>query len=85
MSVGPRSKRRRTIVRSAFVAYAVLACAACIFDQSKYEGGGRIDQGGVAREDTSSTATTEPTTTTTATTTTRPDTGALPVDSGTNG
>ena len=79
--------RRRTVVRIAIGAYVLVALgatSACIFDRSTYQGGGREDQGGVARDDTSATATetTTPTTTTTATTTTDSGNGVAIKDSG---
>lgn len=59
-------------MRVAIVAYICAALVACIFDKSSYQGGGRIDQGGVAQEPSASaTATDEPT----ATATTTQDTG----------
>ncbi len=61
-------------MRVAFATYACVVLAACIFDKSNYQGGGRIDQGGVAQEPSaSSTATDQPTATTPPTT--QADTG----------
>ena len=41
--------RRQIAVRVGFAALAVASATACIFDESKYQGGGRVDRGGEVR------------------------------------
>jgi hypothetical protein len=43
-------ERRRAMRRIGFVALALATATACIFDQSDYQGGGRLDQGATANQ-----------------------------------
>lgn len=53
--------RRRVVVRIGLVAILVASATACIFDQSEYKGGGRLDKGATAATASSSAAPTETT------------------------
>lgn len=46
--------RRRTAMTAGLLAIALLSATACIFDQSDYKGGGRLDRGATAATATAS-------------------------------
>jgi hypothetical protein len=65
--------RRRAVMRVGFLAIVAASATACIFDQSDYKGGGRIDKGATAKPPESQAPTSTTPTTTTTTTSTTPD------------
>jgi hypothetical protein len=65
-------------MRVGFLAIVAVSATACIFDQSDYKGGGRIDKGATAKPP-DSTAPTTTTPTATATSTDTPD-SSFPTD-----
>ena len=42
-------KRRRVVLRIGFLMLVAASATACIFDQSDYKGGGRLDKGATAK------------------------------------
>ncbi|MCL2725962.1 MAG: hypothetical protein FWD69_16175 [Polyangiaceae bacterium] len=65
--------RRHIIVRAGLLLLLVATAAACIFDRSDYQGGGRIDQGATAQ-------TVAPTSTPDSSTPDSSEDSSLPVD-----
>jgi hypothetical protein len=75
--------RRRIAVRAGFALLVVASAAACVYDKSDYQGGGRLDKGGEAKtaEPTATTSTPPaPTPTTTATQDANPPNPLLDAD-----
>jgi hypothetical protein len=70
--------RRRIVMRVGLLVIVAASATACIFDQSDYKGGGRLDKGATA---SAPTATTTPTTTDTGSSTATSPTSS-PLDSG---
>jgi hypothetical protein len=62
--------RRRIVVRAGFVVIVAASLTACIFDQSTYKGGGRLDKGATAN--TASATATDTTTAPTGSTAPKP-------------
>lgn len=91
VSMKPRSERvrarRRLTVRMGLAAIVLATASACIFEQSDYQGGGRLAQGATAQTD--STPQPEPTPSpTTSQSTPERDTGVdtgSPIDAGSDG
>ena len=71
--------RRRVVMRVGFLMLVAASATACIFDQSDYKGGGRVDKGATAKPP-ESVATAPTSTTTTTSTSNTPDTSIPSTD-----
>lgn len=75
-----RARARRRVIQLAGASLIAALTAACIFDKSDYEGGGRLDKGATAGTVAKDAAEPVPTDSPTATSTGTPDSATPPVD-----
>ena len=71
--------RRRVLMRVGFLAIVAASATACIFDQSDYKGGGRVDKGATAKPPESQAPAPTATTTSTSTSTSSTPDSSLPL------